>query len=148
MQRERLPTGVNTLPNMRICGNMVYLLDTYAWVEYFIGSKKGEQVKGMVEDGNNVIYTPECCLAELKGWAIREGIEFEELYRIVRKLSDIQCITTGDWLDAADLRSEMRKKVKDFSMMDALIVAQQRRLGCKVISGDAHFEVVEGTVLL
>jgi predicted nucleic acid-binding protein len=84
----------------------------------------------------------------LKGWAIREGVDFEELYRIVRKLSDIHCITTEDWLDAATVRSEMRKKAKDFGMMDALIVAQQRRLGCKVVSGDAHFEGVEGAVLL
>jgi len=139
---------VNTLPSMRTCGNVVYLLDTYAWVEYFIGSKNGEQVKGMVEDSNNVIYTPECCLAELKGWAIREGLDFEKLYRIVRKLSDIQCITTGDWLYAATIRSEMRKKAKDFGMIDALIVAQQRRFGCKVVSGDAHFECVEDAVLL
>ena len=139
---------MSTLLSMRICGDMAYLLDTYAWVEYFIGSTKGEFVKGMVEDENSVIYTPECCLAELKGWAIREGVDFEELYRIVRKLSDIHCITTEDWLEAATVRSEMRKKAKDFEMMDALIVAQQRRLGCKVVSGDAHFEGVEGAVLL
>lgn len=127
---------------------MVYLLDTYAWVEYFIGSEKGEYVKGLVEDEGNVIYTPECCLAELKGWAIREGVDFGELYRIVRKLSGIQCITTEDWLDAATVRSEMRKNAEDFGMMDALIVAQQRRLGCRVVSGDAHFEGVEVAVLL
>ena len=35
-----------TLPTMRICGDMAYLLDTYAWVDYFIGSKKGEFVRG------------------------------------------------------------------------------------------------------
>jgi len=28
-------------------------------------------------------------------------------------------------------------------MMDALIVAQQRRLRCKVVSGDVHFEGVK-----
>jgi len=56
-------TSVRTLPSMRICGDMAYLLDTYAWVEYLIGSKKGEFVKGMVEDENSVIYTPECGLA-------------------------------------------------------------------------------------
>lgn len=133
---------------MRICGDMAYLLDTYAWVEYFIGSKKGEFVKGMVEDENSVIYTPECCLAELKDWAIREGVDFEEHYRILRKRSDIHCTTTGDWLDAVTVRIEMRKKSKDFGMMDSLVVAQQRRLGCKVVSGDAHFWGVEGAVLL
>ncbi len=91
---------------------MVYLIDTYAWVEYFIGSKKGEKVKKIIEDENNVILTPECCLAEIKGWAIRENMDFEELYNIVRKVSDIQCILTQDWLDAAVIRSEMRKTIK------------------------------------
>ena len=148
MLRAKLLTSASTMPSMRTCGDMAYLLDTYAWVEYFIGSKKGQVVKGMVEDEGNVIYTPDCCLAELKGWAIREGVDFDELYRIVRKLSDIHCILTEDWLDAATVRSEMRKSAKDFGMMDALIVAQQRRLGCKVVSGDAHFEGVEDAVLL
>jgi len=64
------------------------------------------------------------------------------------KLADIHCISTEDWLDAVTVRSEMRKKAKDFGMMDSLIVAQQRRLGCKVVSGDVHFEGVEGAVLL
>lgn len=64
---------MSTLLSMRICGDMAYLLDTYAWVEYFIGSKKGEFVRGMVEDENSVIYTPECCLAELKGLGHQGG---------------------------------------------------------------------------
>ncbi|MDD5616224.1 MAG: hypothetical protein PHH85_08480 [Candidatus Methanoperedens sp.] len=70
-------------------GDAVYLIDTYAWVEYFTGSKRGEKVKKIIENENNVILTPECCLAELKGWAIRESMDFEELYSIVRKVSDI-----------------------------------------------------------
>ena len=37
----------------------------------------------------------------------------------------------------------MRNKAEDFGMVDALIVAQQRRLRCKVVSGDVHFEGVK-----
>jgi predicted nucleic acid-binding protein len=125
----------------------MYLIDTYAWVEYFIGSNKGKVVKKVVEE-ENVITTPECVLAELKGWAIRESLDFEELYTVVRKLSDIQCITTSDWLEAASIRSEMRKTSKDFGMIDALIIAQQKRLGYKVVSGDPHFENIEDTIFL
>jgi len=126
----------------------MYLIDTYAWVEYFIGSNKGKVVKKVVEEEKNVIAAPECVLAELKGWAIRESIDFEELYTVVRKLSDIQCITTIDWLEAASIRSEMRKTSKDFGMIDALIIAQQKRLGYKIVSGDPHFENIEDTIFL
>ncbi|MGZ3767033.1 MAG: PIN domain-containing protein [Mucilaginibacter sp.] len=129
-------------------GDMVYLIDTYAWVEYFIGSNKGEKVKKLIEDENNVILTPECCLAEIKGWAIREKMDFEELYNIVRKISDIECILTQDWLEAAVIRSEMRKTTKGFGMMDALIVAQQKRMSCKVVSGDSHFEHLKDVIFI
>lgn len=133
---------------MKTSGDVMYLIDTYAWVEYFIGSDKGRVVKRLVEGENHIIFTPECCLAELKGWAMRENIDFETIYQIVRKLSGIQCITTNDWLDAASIRSDMRKNMKDFGMMDALIVAQQKRLGCNIVSGDLHFKNMDNTLFL
>lgn len=133
---------------MKTSGDAVYLIDTYAWVEYFTGSKRGEKVKRIIENGNNIILTPECCLAEIKGWAIRENMDFEELYSIVRKVSDIRCILTQDWLDSATIRSELRKTKKGSGMMDALIIAQQKRLGCKVVSGDLHFEYLKDVVFI
>lgn len=125
---------------MKTCGDILYIIDTYAWVEYFIGSERGKQVKKIVEDKDNTIITPECCLAEIKGWCIREQQDFDEMYSFVRKISEIECVLTQDWLDAASIRSEMRKTAKDFGMMDALIMAQQRRMGCTVVSGDPHFK--------
>lgn len=126
----------------------MYLIDTYAWVEYFIGSDRGKEVKKIIEDEDNIIVTPECCLAEIKGWCIREDQDFEELYSVVRKISDIQCILTQDWLEAASLRSEMRKTKKDFGMMDALILAQQNRMGCRMVSGDPHFKGLKDVILV
>ncbi len=129
-------------------GDIVYLMDTYAWIEYFIGSKRGEEVKKIIEDENNLIITPECCLAEIKGWAIRENVDFEELYTIVRKISDIRCILTQDWLEAATIRSDIRKTEKGFGMIDALIIAQQKRMGCKVVSGDPHFKHLKDVIFI
>lgn len=135
-------------PNTKTCGDEVYLIDTYAWVEYFIGSDRGKEVKKIIEDEDNTIVTPECCLTEIKGWCIRENQDFEELYSVVRKISDIQCILTQDWLEAASLRSEMRKTKKDFGMMDALILAQQKRMGCRVVSGDPHFKGLRDVIFV
>ena len=49
---------------------MLYIVDTYAWVEYLIGSKKGSILKKLREDDSNGFLTVECCLAELKVGAI------------------------------------------------------------------------------
>ncbi len=135
-------------PNTKTCGDIVFLMDTYAWIEYFLGSKRGEKVKKIIEDENNVIITPECCLAEIKGWAIRENVDFEELYTIVRKISDIRCILTQDWLEAATIRSEIRKIEKNFGMIDALILAQQKRTGCTIVSGDTHFRNLKDVIFI
>ncbi len=129
-------------------GDKVHLVDTYAWIEYFVGLERGEKVKKIIENEENKILTPECCLAEIKGWCIRENQDFDELYSIVRKISDIQCLLTQDWLEAASIRSEMRATRKGFGMMDALILAQQKRLGCKVISGDPHFKGLKDVVFV
>ena len=134
--------------SMKTSGDIVYLIDTYAWIEYFTGSKRGEEVKKIIEDENNIILTPECCLAEVKGWAIRETVDFEELYTIVRKVSDIRCILTQDWLEAAMIRSEIRKTKKGFGMIDALIIAQQQRMSCKVVSGDPHFKDLKNIIFI
>ncbi len=147
MQREKYRLKEKNL-STKTYGDTVYLIDTYAWVEYFIGSKRGEKVKKIIEDENNIILTPECCLAEIKGWALRENMDFEELYFILRKVSDIQCILTQDWLEAATIRSELRKTKKGFGMMDALIMAQQKRMGGKVVSGDQHFEHLKDVIFI
>ena len=133
---------------MKTSGDVVYLIDTYAWIEYFIGSKKGEQVKQIIENKKNIILTSESCLAEIKGWALRENMDFDELYAVVRRISSIQCILTQDWLEAALIRNEMRKTKKGFGMMDSLIIAQQKRMVCKVVSGDPHFEHLKDVVFI
>jgi len=42
----------------------------------------------------------------------------------------------------------MRQTMRDFGMIDALIVAQQERFGCEVVGGDPHFKDRGNTVFL
>ncbi len=121
---------------------MRYIIDTYAWVEYLAGSKKGQRVKEIVHDLKNEIITPECCIAELKGWCIREKGDFERAYLIVRSNSKIESVFTEDWLECAELRAEMRKekKIPGFGLIDSIILSKQRRHGCMILTGDSHFK--------
>ena len=125
-----------------------YILDTYAWVEYFIGSDKGQIILDLFKKEHNTFITLECCLAELKAWALREDLDFNTIYDIVRKNSLIQSISIEEWLEAASIRHEMRKTRKRFGLIDALLLAHQKKFGGIIVTGDQHFEGISDIIYL
>ena len=125
-----------------------YILDTYAWVEYFSGTKKGEVVRKLFDDTKNEFLSIECSISELRGWSIREKKDFGKLYGIVKANSQIETVDLQDWLKAAEIKSEMRRTMSDFGLIDAILVAKQKRYECKVVSGDPHFENLKDVVYL
>jgi predicted nucleic acid-binding protein len=52
---------------------MKYLLDTYAWIEFFKASAKGERVAKLLENKKNKIVVCDVVFAEIFGWAIRKN---------------------------------------------------------------------------
>ncbi|MEK6960726.1 MAG: PIN domain-containing protein [Nanoarchaeota archaeon] len=127
---------------------MLYIVDTYAWVEYLIGSKKGSILKKLREDDSNGFLTVECCLAELKSWCHRDGQDFERVYDIVRSNSIIIRVAEADWILAADEKIRRRDRHPDFGLIDAVILVKQKERGCKVVSGDRHFKGLKDVVFL
>ena len=127
---------------------MEFILDSYAWVEYFIGSKKGEIIKKLFSDDNNKFFTVECCLAEIVGWALKNNQDFDKLFSILRANSEILTLTEYNWIDAGKERFVQRKKQKNFGLIDATILVKRKDLGCKVITGDFHFKGLKNIVFL
>ena len=52
--------------------NTEYLLDTYAWIEYFIASKEGEKVNNLVK--HQIVHTSIISIAELSDKYHRENL--------------------------------------------------------------------------
>ena len=127
---------------------MIYIIDSYAWVEYFIGSKKGEILEKLFKDEKNQFLIVVCCLAEIKGWSIRNNHNFSSLYRTIRANSIILPVTEYNWIEAAEEKMEQRKKQHDFGLIDAVILIKQKERNCKVISGDKHFKRLKNVVFL
>ncbi len=127
---------------------MIYIIDTYAWIEYFVGSKKGEILKKLFLDEKNKFFIVECCLAEIKGWCLRETKDFDKLFKIVKANSNILTITEYNWIDAAEEKFEQRKTQKTFGLIDAMILTKQKELNCKVISGDKHFKSLNNVLFM
>ena len=68
---------------------MLYIIDSYAWVEYFIGSSKGEVLRALFLESENQFLTVDCCLAEIKGWSLKHKHNFEELFAVIRANSNL-----------------------------------------------------------
>lgn len=126
----------------------MHIVDTYAWIEYFIGSKKGEKAAVIIDDSNEPLITVECCLAEVRGWTLRERQEFNEIYAIVKSNSEILRVFTRLWIRAAEIRHEVRETVPDFGLIDSVILTVQEEKGCRVLTGDSHFEEMKDVVFL
>ena len=65
---------------------MRFVFDTYAWVEYFKGSKKGEIVERYLNESN--VFTPIIVLLEMsykadkEGWDIKKHLDFIKIKSI------------------------------------------------------------------
>src|SRR3989344_2326081 len=119
---------------------MIYIFDTYAWIEYFLGSEKGKVVQSLLANTKNRIVTLECSIGELKTWSLKNKLDFTVYYRVVRADSWLMKLVLPDWIKAAEIRHEQRKYHKDFGMLDALLLVKQKELRAMVVSGDPHFE--------
>lgn len=125
-----------------------YVIDTYAWVEYFIGSEKGEKVKSFVESSENEIFTSILTIAEITSITKRENRDTEKIYSKITGLSNIYNLDKGFSKEAGLLHAEIRKKIKDFGLIDAFILLTARKLNAKIITGDEHFKGFKEAILV
>lgn len=127
---------------------MIYIVDSWAWTEYCIGSKSGLRLRTLLNNKNHKFITLECTISELKSYCLRTGYDFNLLYNVLKKNSIILPVLLSHWVEAAEIRHEMRKKAKDFGLIDSILVARQNELKCGVVSGDPHFKGLKNVVYL
>jgi len=125
-----------------------FIIDSYAWVEYFNGSTKGKKVQKLLLDQKHSFSTIHPCLAELHGWALKNSQDFNQVLQVVRANSDLISLSEDEWIQAGKERFLQRKREPDFGLIDAAILVKQHELGCKVVSGDRHFRKVQDVVFL
>ena len=134
---------------------MNILVDSYAWVELFLGSGQGGRVRGLIESADKA-FTPDTVLAELSRKYLRERIP-ERLVR--ERLSAVQgasqVLPIGPELAMSaskaylELVEEARKRrLRTPSISDGLVLGAARLHEAKVITGDPHFQSLPETIWL
>ena len=127
---------------------MLYLLDTYGWIEYFLGSQKGKNVRKLLIKQDNVFITVESSLAEINGWCLKNNQDFEKCFRAIRANSTVVLVNQNDWIDAGKERFNQRLSQPDFGLIDAILLIKQKAFNCKLITGDRHFEKLKHVIFL
>lgn len=125
---------------------MLYIVDSWAWIEYFIGSKKGLVLKRLLDNKNHKFITMECTISELKSYCLRTNNNFAKMYSALKRNSIILPVLSEHWQRAAEIRNEMRKEIEDFGLIDSILVAKQKELKCIIVSGDKHFKNLRNVV--
>jgi predicted nucleic acid-binding protein len=131
------------------------VVDTYAWIELFLGSEKGKKTKEILENAEE-IYTPSIVLAETARKFLREGNQentIAESLDIINAASNITHIDPALALEAAKCSVELSERAKRFkqktpSLFDAIVLATARINQCSVLTGDEHFKDLPETIWL
>jgi PIN domain nuclease of toxin-antitoxin system len=120
-----------------------YLLDTWAWIEYFEGSQIGKKIDQVLKSDQKV-YTSIVSLAELSDNYHRKelitGYSWEEVQTFIEKNSEIIEVRPHIAAQAGRTKSKEREDMKDFGLMDAIILETGREKDLTLISGDKHLK--------
>ena len=131
-----------------------YVIDAYAWIEYFRGSEAGATVKHYIEKEESA--TPTIVIAELSRRLLKEvEIGGETMEGRILKLEFVKASTIIVDLsqDIAERSGEIdlkrKRDIKEWGMSDSIILATARKANAKVVTGDQHFaDLEDGTVMM
>jgi predicted nucleic acid-binding protein len=130
-----------------------YVIDAYAWIEYFRASQYGEIAKEYIESADCV--TPTIVVSEISRKLQKEielgnetpdgrlkRLEFINATSQVVKL-DFELAVTAGKTDC-----EMKKKAKSWGLADSIVLCTARNVEGKVVTGDEHFRGMEEVIFI
>lgn len=124
-----------------------YVIDSYAWVEYFKGSKTGEVARKYIESEGSI--TPTIVIAELAHKYAREGWDFWKAdLEFIEANSALIELTAKLAEDAGIINAEMKKKDRTWGMSDSIVLATGKKYNVKVVTGDEHFRNLDNAVMI
>jgi predicted nucleic acid-binding protein len=120
------------------------LIDSWAWIEFFKGSKAGKKVKNFIENSDIVVMSA-ITMAEVYRWFLRSYTEAdaEEARGVMREMCFTVPVSEEIAVDAA--RIKHRKK---WGLGDSIIYATAKQEKAKVLTGDPDFKGVKDVVFI
>ena len=130
-----------------------FVMDTYAWVEYLLGSKAGAKARSYIESGKAL--TPSVVLTELRRWFLREIEEGRRIERemkayfdFVESTAEVVSLDADLALRAGETDFMMKKRIKNWPLADSIVYATAESRAAQVVSGDPHFRDLADVVFI
>ncbi len=124
-----------------------FVIDSYAWIEYFIGTDAGRLAKNYIE--GKEAATSGISVAELKEKYLREGWRyFDADLLFITSVTAIIPVDKEVAVSAGEVNFERKRKVKDWGMSDSIVLATARKASAKVVTGDPHFKDLKESILI
>ncbi|MFH0954562.1 MAG: PIN domain-containing protein [Candidatus Micrarchaeota archaeon] len=124
------------------------LVDSFAWLEYFKSTPRGELTKKYLDNSKYQLFTLDAGVGEVKFSAERAGESFDPIFKDIARMSTIVSSDVLDWLSAAQIKFEKRKNTPDIGIIDCLIIHHSHKLSAKILTGDNHFKNEKNAILI
>jgi predicted nucleic acid-binding protein len=119
---------------------MKYVIDSYAWIEYFMGTQAGKKAKSIIESQEEKI-TPTICLAEVYAKTLKvESQELAEKQRaFIKEKSALATLDEPTAVESAKLQVKMKEEIDGWGLADSIVYATTLLKKAEVVTGDEHF---------
>ena len=134
---------------------MNLVVDSYAWIELFLVTVRGERTKHLISEAEEV-RTPDIVLAEIARKYHRERVDNGTLRARLETISSASAVTGIDTNLAIRTRpaylelmeKAKRERLNHPSLFDAIVLATAREYSSSVVMGDEHFRGLTETIFL
>ncbi|MGI0017008.1 MAG: PIN domain-containing protein, partial [Nitrososphaera sp.] len=124
-----------------------FVIDSYAWIEYFRGTESGGIAKNYIE--SKEAATSVISVSELKEKYLREGWDyFSSDLLFLTSVTTIVSVDKELATSAGQINFERKKMVKDWGMSDSIVLATAEKVSAKVVTGDAHFSDLKEAIMI
>ena len=116
-----------------------YIVDSWAWIEYFRGSEIGGRAKSQIEAATSI--TPTIVLAEMSRKFRQLGrTDLPEKLNFIKQRSTVLPLDESTALLAGEIRAN--SPVQGMGLVDCVLLAVARLYSAKVVTGDPHFRAL------
>ena len=128
---------------------MKYVIDSYAWIAYFMGTAAGEKAKPIIE-GTEEKITPIICLAEIYAKTLKvENQEIAESQRLfIKQKSALAPLDDLTAVESAKTHAKMKKEIADWGLADSIVYATGQTKKAEVVTGDEHFKKLKNVLFI
>jgi predicted nucleic acid-binding protein len=128
---------------------MKYVIDSYAWIEYFMGTPTGEKIRSIIE-GSEEKITPTICVAEVYAKTLRvESFELAEKQRVfIKEKSVLAPLDEVSAVESAKINNLLKKEIEGWGLADSIVYATAQLKKAEVVTGDEHFRKLKNVIFM